>query len=100
MSLVRKLLNLIFCVGVLAAVTYCGYGFTTAGQRVAALCSEITPGLSFTELNQFAATHGLSQAMQDSGVHTLVERRSFGHYGCQVTLESGKVIHSELEFAN
>ncbi len=38
--------------------------------------------------------------MQDSGVHTLVERRTFGRYGCQVTLESGLVIHSELEFAD
>ena len=38
--------------------------------------------------------------MQDSGVHTFVERRTFGRYGCQVTLESGLVIHSELEFAD
>ncbi len=100
MSLIRKLLNLIGCVGLLAAVTYCGYGFTTAGQRVAALCSEITPGLSFSELNQFAATHGLSQAAKDYGVHNLVERRTFGRYGCKVTLESGHVVNSELEFAD
>ena len=100
MPLIRKLLNLIFCVGVLAAVSYCGYGFTTAGQRVAALCSEITPGLSFTELNQFAEAHGLSQAMKNYGVHTLVERRTFGRYGCKVTLESDRVIRSELTFAD
>ncbi len=100
MSLMRKLLNLLGCVGLLAAVTYCGYGFTTAGQRVAALCSEITPGLSFTELNQFADAHGLSQALKDYGVHNLVERRTFGRYGCKVTLESGRVVHSELEFAD
>jgi len=90
----RYWLNQIAGVVLLAALAYVGYGWLGAGTRTTHLCEAITPGMSYGALNQFADSHGLRRASQRHGVATLVEHRSFGRAGCQVTLQAGRVIAS------
>jgi hypothetical protein len=65
-----------------------------------AACAEIKPGVSVAELRKFAAERGLRPPRRDSGVNFLVETRTFGRYGCKVTIENGVVRASEYNFAD
>lgn len=100
MAKVRRLLNISVGLALIGSVAYCVYGYGTAETRVQAVCAEIKPGMSIPELRRFAKEHGLSLPTLDSGVTFLVESRTFGRYGCEVTLESGAVRTSKYNFAD
>jgi hypothetical protein len=83
-----------------AGVAYWVYGYATAEERMKATCAAIKPGMSFTELKEFARQRGLLSPNRDSGLMYLAEGRSFGRHACKVTLEQGIVTHSEHNYAD
>ena len=91
MSDFRKLINHMAGIFFLAGIFYIGYGFATAENRVRKLCSEISAGIQFSEVAEFAATHGLSIPKNMEGPTFIVETRTFGRYGCRVVMASGYV---------
>ncbi len=89
-----------FGVLIVGSLTYFGYGFATAEQRVRALCAEINPGMSIESLRAFAASNELKYPSQDSGAHYLVKSRTFGRYGCRVDTEREVVKRAAFSFAD
>lgn len=99
-SSMKRTISLLFGLVLAGGLTYCTYGYVTAESRLNALCAEISPGMSFRELEAFSARHGLRSPRNPSGVNYLVETRTFGRYGCRVLLEGGVVKKSEYTFAD
>ena len=83
----------------LGGLGYYVYGFTSAQSRLTAQCAEIKPGTSIEALREFALAHGL-RAPRGEGVNYLVETKTFGRYGCRVTVENKKVKESRYDFAD
>lgn len=100
MGTARRSLHVAVGVALIGSIGYCAYGYVSAEQRVRGLCAQIKPGMSISELRGFESEHGLRAPAQDSGMAFLVERRTFGRFGCQVTLERGVVRASEYNFAD
>lgn len=100
MENLRRKLNLAVGLALIGSIGYCAYGYGSAETRVRHACAEIKPGMSVSELRSFAAEHGLRPPTRDSGVSFLVEGRTFGRFGCKVTLEGGVVHASEYNFAD
>jgi len=100
MGKVCRSLNHVVGLAVIGSIGYCAYGYGSAEQRVRGLCAQIKPGMSISELGGFASEHGLRAPPQDSGIAFLVERRTFGRFGCQITLERGVVRESRYNFAD
>jgi len=94
----RKIAYFAFGALVVGGVSYCTYGFASAQERVQKLCADINPGLTLSDLQRFASEQGLGRAPQIAGVNYLMENRSFGRYGCRVTIEKGAVTQSEYIF--
>jgi hypothetical protein len=84
----------------LLGVAYCTYGFGTAQSRMRGICAQINPGTPAAALPDFAKAHGLNKSHQLTGVVYLVEERTFGRFGCKVTIENARVQSSEYNFAN
>jgi len=76
------------------------YNFATAESRVRKLCSQIHLGMSIDDLRKFASSHGLGPVPRESGVSHIVERRTFGRYGCKVTVNAGLVEDAAFSFAD
>jgi hypothetical protein len=99
MSTARRIVYLALGVPLIGGVGYCTYGFATAEGRVRQLCADISPGLPLATLRSFTSEHGL-RSPPNSGVSYLMEQRSFGRYGCRVTIENGVVKDSVYSFAD
>jgi hypothetical protein len=100
MNLFRRTLKLIGVL-VLAGASYVFYGFVSAEGRLKEVCSQIKPGMSVADLRNFGKKHGLGPgAPGESGVHFMVETRTFGRYGCTVILEAGIVKDAKYNFAD
>lgn len=98
MSRVRKVLNSVAGLAFLAWIFYFGYSFVTAEARVRALCDDVLRGSSLAQLSEFAQMHGLSRPRASDGMTFLVETRTFGRYGCRVTMTNGHVQKAEYNF--
>lgn len=85
---------------VLSGVVYIIYEFTTAEIRVKKLCDQIIPGIPISQLRDFAAAHGLNQPYSESGINFMVESKTFGRYGCKVTIDAGIVKNAEYSFSD
>ena len=96
---VRLIKNAIV-LSVLAALAYGAWGFLSAEQRLRALCPLMTPGISMDDLRQFAAAHGLNAPRSTSGVTFMVERRTFGRYGCRLEMADGRLLSASYNFAD
>lgn len=86
--------------GLLFGVSFCAYNFLSAETRVRGLCPQITPGQPVAELRAFALSHGLHPEPHEDGVNFLMESRTFGRFGCKVTLQRGLVLQSEYTFSD
>ena len=95
----RRVMGLLIVFGILWAGAYYTYGYLTAATRLAALCSAIKPGLTLAELRKFGTQHGLLGRTAESGESFLVERRTFGRYGCRILIEHGIVSQSAYKVA-
>jgi len=94
----RKVFNNVVGLAFLAWVFYYGWGFATAEARVRALCNDVILGSSFAQVSEFAQLHGLSKPRGPDGVTFIAENRTFGRYGCQVTMSDGRVKEVEYNF--
>ena len=99
MGSARRILNVVALVS-LVGLGYCTYAFGTASSRVKELCVRIEPGMTLSQLEAFAQTNGLGPAPRNLPVIYLVETRTFGRWGCKVTLDAGAVRSSEYNFAD
>lgn len=85
---------------VLSSAVYSAYIFLSAESRVRTVCAQIKPGTSLASLRAFAEQHGMRKPTRDNGVDFVVERKSFGRFGCMVTMEGGVVRKAEYTFAD
>jgi hypothetical protein len=95
----RRILNTAGGLLLLGGLGYYIYGFASAESRLTARCAKIKPGLSIEELRVFAVEHGL-RAPRGEGLNYLVETKTFGRYGCRVTVENKTVKESRYDFAD
>lgn len=96
----RRVSGLLVVFGILWLGAYYLYGYLTAATRLAALCAAVRPGTSVAELKTFGTRHGLIGHTAESGEIFLVEKRTFGHYGCRILIERGVVTQSAYKAAN
>lgn len=80
----------------LAYILYFFYCLATAEGRVKPLCEGIKPGMPFSDLAAISKEHGFSTPTNGPYPAVMVERKSYGRYGCMVTLDSGTVTKSEF----
>ena len=100
MNLFHRILKVI-CVLVLSSTSYVFFSFISADGRLKKVCSQIKPGMPVAELRAFGKKHGVGpQPSGESGVHYMVESRTFGRYGCKVTLEAGIVKSADYNLAD
>ena len=100
MNLFLRILKVIGVL-ILASASYVFYSFISAEGRLKEVCGQIKPGMPVAELRAFGKKHGLGPgAPGESGVHFLVESRTFGRYGCTVILEAGIVKDAKYNFAD
>lgn len=83
-----------------AGIFYFIFGFATAEARVKKLCLEIHSGMKLAQLQAFGHKHGLRLPQRENGTEWMVEKRTYGRYGCRVELEAGEVKHAYYEFAD
>jgi hypothetical protein len=96
----RHALNVIVGGVILGAIAYFSYIFLSAENRVREACAEVKPGMTLAGLRAFAELHGMRKPTRDTGIDFLVETKTFGRFGCKVTLESGVVWKAEYNFAD
>lgn len=100
MNLFRRILKLMGVL-LLAGASYVFYGFVSAEGRLKEVCNQIKPGTSVADLRAFSKKHGLVPGTSgETGVHFMVETRTFGRYGCTVILEAGIVKDAKYNFAD
>jgi len=81
--------------------SFCTNNFLGAEKRVKAVCVQIKPGMTITELQAFGAAHGLGDLpYPHPGINFMVEKQSAGRYGCQILLEAGLVKAVEYHFSD
>ena len=100
MSKVRKVANLMIGLLIIGSISYCSYFFGSPESRMRQTCGEISLGMSVAALSAFAKEHGLNLPHQELGVIFMVESKTFGRWGCRVTLEKGVVQSAEYNFAD
>lgn len=96
----RKLLNTGFGLALLLAIAYGIYAFATAPVRVRQACLELRPGTPLAALRAFADKHGLTAPRQETGNLYLVEKKTFGRWGCHVVVENGRVSSASYIFTD
>ena len=96
----RSALNVVAGGVILGGIAYIAYIFLSAENRVREACTEVKPGMTLAALRTFAEQHGMRKPTRDTGVDFLVETKTFGRFGCKVTLESGVVRKAEYNFAD
>ena len=96
----RQRAKLVLALILVGGLSYCSYGYMSAESRLRELCAEIRPGMSFRELQDFSVQHGLHPPTNKVGMNYLVEKRTFGRYGCAVRLEDSVVKESRYNFAD
>ncbi len=84
----------------LGSMAYCSYNFVSAEKRIKGLCSKITQGLTIAELRMFTSKNRLGPEPKESGISFIVERKTFGRWGCKVELVNGVVVSSEYVYAD
>lgn len=100
MGKVRKLVNIGIGLAILVGITYYSYSFASAETRIRKICSRIGPGMTISTLHNFAEMNGLNAPRQNSGINFLVEKKTFGRWGCRVVLDTGVVQSAEYNFAD
>jgi len=85
---------------VIVIIGYGFYAFGGAQARMKELCREITPGMQFSELKRLSLKRGVTAPTSTTGINYLVERKSFGRWGCVVIMDNGLVKSSEYNFAD
>ncbi len=95
--MIKKLFVILF----VGYMSYIFYNFVTAETRVKSLCAQLRPSMTLQQLNTFGVQHDLyPQINAQAGVHFMVEKKTFGRFGCKILLEAGAVKSAEYNFAD
>ncbi len=97
---IRTVISVLFLLILVSGISYCSYNFITAETRVRALCAEIPQGMSLASLREFSLSHGLAPVPYKSGVNYIVETKTFGRFGCKVTIDADVIKVVEFHFAD
>lgn len=90
----------LFALLAVGGVAYYIHEFASAERRIKEVCSQIKPGMSMLQLQTFGVEQGLTRPHTESGINYMVERRTYGRYGCKLLLEAGVVKEAEYNFAD
>ncbi len=87
---------------VMFLIAYYTYSSVTGETRMRKVCQQLRPGMSATELDDFAERHGLGPRgiRAQTGVRYLAESRSVGRHACRVEVEDGRVMTATYNFAD
>ncbi len=96
----RSVVSLVGGLLLLAALGYYVSLFVTADTRVHKLCDKIAVGMTVSEVASLAREAGLGPAPKPAGVSFLVEKKTFGRYGCRVETADGIVRTSKFDVSN
>ncbi|MEQ1533959.1 MAG: hypothetical protein HOO97_07845 [Sideroxydans sp.] len=81
--------------------SYCTNNFISAEKRVRAVCEQIKPGMTISQLQEFGLANGLGGLPYPRpGINFMVEKKSAGRYGCKVFLDAGLVKQVEYQFSD
>ena len=100
MKTLRRLVLLGFGIAAVG-MSYFVYNLMTAEGRVRAVCESIKPGMNVAQLREIAQANGLTPLrFPESGVSYAVEKKTYGRYGCKLTLDAGVVKQAAFHFAD
>ena len=100
MSPLAKGLGALFGLPIILAIIFFTYFKLTGEDRMRAICSQVKPGMTGAQLNQFVLDNRLNGFGADKGVSFLGDPRSYGRHECKVTMEAGAVKAAEYNFAD
>lgn len=97
-----RVTRLAVVLAIVAGLAYWMRAHDTAEERMRATCATIRPGMTVTELQAFAARHGLLAPSRDGGLALvyLAEKKTFGRHACKVILRQGVVTQSDYNYAD
>jgi hypothetical protein len=84
----------------LGPLVYCVNNYASAESRVRAACAEVEKGMPVGEAAARLASRGMGPAPKPEGTSYVVEERTFGRFGCKLTVEAGNVVSAEYSFAD
>lgn len=76
-------------------IAYFLFSLATAENRVRTICAGIKPGTTVSQLEQISKDNRMSKPTDHGGFGYMVERRSYGRYGCRITFSYGVVAKAE-----
>lgn len=100
MTPLAKGVGLLFGIPAMLAIVFFTYFSATGEDRMTQLCRKITPGMTATQLQEFAQENRLTNPTPNAGVTVLDNTRSYGRHACRVTLEAGVVQGAEYTLTN
>jgi len=101
MSRFRKIVNRIGVLALIGGISYCSYNYASAEKRLRGTCAQIQSGMTVDQLSEFSESRGLGPLPRhSSGTVFLVEKKTFGRYGCKVTMKDGLVTEAEFSASN
>ena len=83
-------------------IAYFMYSMATGKERMTDVCTQIRPGMTFSQLLKLAEDHGLGPRRfnAETKLAYLAESRSFGRHACRVELNGGIVKSATYNFAD
>jgi hypothetical protein len=101
MTPLGKGLVILFGFPVVLSAGFFTYFLTTGEDRMKSVCAEVTPGMNYAELKEFALDKRLKvPAKEDAAVVFLADSRSYGRHSCKVELDAGVVKRAAYAFAD
>ena len=93
----RRRLNLIGGIVFLSSLGYCGYRYATVDNRVRAACSQISAGMTMSQVKVIASSKGLEARSRVSDFSFVVAPETMGDVGCRLAWKSDLVASSQYD---
>ncbi|MBL8478525.1 MAG: hypothetical protein JNK59_04390 [Sterolibacteriaceae bacterium] len=100
MTPLAKGLGVLFGLPAILAVVFFSYFTVTGADRMKAVCSQVSAGMTRAQLNAFITDKRLDGFLTDGGVSILGDVKSYGRHSCKVTLVAGVVTVAEYLLAD
>ena len=100
MSPLTKGIGVLFGLPAILAVVFFTYFNATGADRMKAVCSQVSTGMTRAQLDAFVIDKRLDGVIKDSGVSVLGDAKSYGRHSCKVTMAGGTVTAVEYLLAD
>jgi hypothetical protein len=88
----RRTLNTVGGLALLSGLGYCTYRYSTVDDRVQAACSEIIPGMTFSQVEAIASGKGLTASKGTEDISFVVATETLGDdFKCRISWKQGVV---------